>query len=457
MNIPRQRYSELAESYGVRETPQLINLSPNPPEIEVQALWFSGLLGRSFTTTDGRKIEIVDFGRWNREAGPDFEDVVLRYEGGTLQKGSLEIDRELRDWEKHGHDRNAAFETVILHLFVRDSGKGQFFSRTLSNREVPQARLDLCGTDVFRSEFPVLAHSGRCMAPLAGLTRERTEDILYSAAFHRLKLKSDRLRHIIEARGEDNALFMLCAEGLGYRDNKLPMLLLAQRVLLNDLRAEASAAEALLFGVAGFLERERPAGDPPSQCLQHYRDLWEFWWGRRSRYAHLVLKPRHWHAGGRPQNHPQRRLAALSAIAVHWRAFKNRILRGNILGFESWLAALEHPFWSRHFTFTSAPSPQPLALVGAERARDLFANVVVPFRFAIRGEGWEDYSDVAGAALNSRLKTASIRLFGSLSTAKVFTKRLFQQQGLLQIYEDFCLKENSGCVNCSFPKLITNW
>jgi hypothetical protein len=43
-----------------------------PPELELQALWFSGAFGRDFRTTTGKRIRIVQFGEWNRGAGPDF-------------------------------------------------------------------------------------------------------------------------------------------------------------------------------------------------------------------------------------------------------------------------------------------------------------------------------------------------------------------------------------------------
>ena len=47
-------------------------------EIELQAQWFGGEFGRAFTGTEGEKIEIVQFGHWNRGAGPDFTEVAVR-------------------------------------------------------------------------------------------------------------------------------------------------------------------------------------------------------------------------------------------------------------------------------------------------------------------------------------------------------------------------------------------
>jgi hypothetical protein len=36
-------------------------------------------------------------------------------------------------------------------------------------------------------------------------------------------------------------------------------------------------------------------------------------------------------------------------------------------------------------------------------------------------------------------------------------KTVAHQQGLLQIYEDFCLQDNSDCAHCPFPEQMQKW
>ena len=38
------------------------------------------------------KIDIIQFGTWNREAGPDFRDAAIRINGGEPIHGCVEID-----------------------------------------------------------------------------------------------------------------------------------------------------------------------------------------------------------------------------------------------------------------------------------------------------------------------------------------------------------------------------
>ena len=63
-----------------------------PSELELQARWFAGDFGKEFVSTDGDQIEIVQFGVWNREAGPDFRDAAIRINGDGPMPGCIEID-----------------------------------------------------------------------------------------------------------------------------------------------------------------------------------------------------------------------------------------------------------------------------------------------------------------------------------------------------------------------------
>lgn len=55
------------------------------------------------------------------------------------------------------------------------------------------------------------------------------------------------------------------------------------------------------------------------------------------------------------------------------------------------------------------------------------------------------------------MRRAVLRLFGDDSRAAEFTQMLHHQQGLLQIYEDFCLEDDSACATCPFPERLKEW
>src|SRR5258707_7664900 len=120
---------------------------------------------------------------------------------------------------------------------------------------------------------------------------------------------------------------------------------------------------------------------------------------------------------------------------------------------------LAHPFWKTHYTLTAKPSTQPMALVGESRIVEILANVVFPFWRAkdVAIDLWSEYTKLPARLSNRRLETGATRLFGDDLRRKQFLKTVAHQQGLLQIYEDFCLQDNSDCAQCPFPEQMRKW
>ena len=166
------RYAAMRrETARVRERP-LFALPKIPNELELQARWFAGEFGRKFQTLTGEPVEIVQFGFWNHEAGPDFKDAAIRIGDGAVVQGTIEIDLLDRNWELHGHATNPAFDDAILHIFLERSAV-EFFARTSAHRNIPQVQLDLGALRDSATGMVPLAYAGRCVAPLKNLAADR--------------------------------------------------------------------------------------------------------------------------------------------------------------------------------------------------------------------------------------------------------------------------------------------
>jgi Protein of unknown function (DUF2851) len=336
-----------AKAARVRE--RALFVSPRiPNELELQARWFAGDFGKHFVSTTGDKIDIVQFGTWNREAGPDFRDAAITINGSDPIPGCIELDVSDRSWEAHGHATNPAFEETVLHVFVEKSGR-EFFTRTRLNRNLPQICIDLTALPDASSANIPLARPGRCQAPLKDSSEERVHGVLDAAAQFRLRQKATRIRSKIDTHGRDEALFQDLAAALGYKENKLPFTLLAQRIPLRLLREKSDGGEALLFGIASFLQTIDL--DVYKRSTREYvRRLWDRWWPHRDELQRLILPARIWRISStRPVNHPQRRLAALAMLAREWVAFR-RMLGKAIAGgtpattAREFFRDLDHPF-----------------------------------------------------------------------------------------------------------------
>src|SRR6266536_443087 len=449
------RYAQLRDTGRVRELALFV--SPQiPSELELQARWFAGDFGKHFVSTAGDEIEVVQFGTWNREAGPDFRDAAIRIKGGDPIRGCIEIDLLDRSWETHGHATNPAFDETVLHVFV-ERGDREFFTRTKSNRNVPQVHIDPAVLpDAFTANIP-LARPGRCQAPLKDLPEERVNSVLNAAAQFRLQQKAARIRNKIDTHGRDEALFQDLAAALGYKENKLPFTLIAQGLPLRLLHEKRDDAEAMLFGLAGFLEAP-DLGVFKGSTRKYVRTLWDRWWPHRDVMQRIILPARVWRISStRPVNHPQRRLAALAILAREWPRLQRASGKSSVAAAKDFFQTLAHPFWNFHYTLTADASPKEMALVGESRVADILANVLFPFWVSEDADIWHEYAELPARLSNRRLETAATRLFGNDPRRKQFLRTVAHQQGLLQIYEDFCMQDNSDCAQCPFPEQMAKW
>lgn len=427
-------------------------------EIEIQAHWFAGDFGTEFTSSQGERVRIAQFGAWNREAGPDFAEAAVSINGRKPVRGAIEIDPDAQDWERHGHATNPDYDSVVLHVCTRDAGK-RFFTRTSQHREVPRIQLDPRTLNGPPSDSQPIAKPGRCSAPMRDLEPEKLREILEGAAQFRLRRKSTRIERIAKLHGPEEALYQSLAVTLGYKNNKLPFTVIAQRLPLAFLRRRKDDLDALLFGAAGFLDAaDFTAFDMETRA--YLRNLWERWWKLRGQYAAVTLAVDSWRLNSvRPANHPQRRIAALAEIIRHWNKISALVKDGEIAMVRGFLEGLGNEYWDFHYTLTSRKSRSPMALIGAGRVNDMLANVIYPLVIGSHPERWKDYLKLPAPMINRTVKIAALRLLGGQheAAAKSLLKKAVYQQGMLQIYEDFCMRDNSDCAQCPFPGQLAKW
>ena len=431
-----------------------------PTELELQALWFAGAFGREFRSTAGKNVRIVQFGEWNRSAGPDFIQTAVEIDG-ELHTGPLELDPESSSWEAHGHATNPAFRDVVLHVVFHAAARRSFI-RTCDHCEVPQVVItDMQLSDALNRppREVAIAHPGRCVYPLKCLPTGAVTSLLNEAAVYRANLKATRWLKTADAHGRDAALFQATAETLGYRGNSLAMRLLAQRAPLALLRDDLAAAEAVLFGTAGFLAPDLHEQAPPD-TREYLRILWDRWWKSRARFEVTGIRSIPWKSHGqRPANHPHRRVGALAALIQAWPHYRHLALARPfaVKPLVDFLHALDHEFWATRHTLTSTASARRVAVFGRSHALELVANHLAPLALREGGMTFSSYQKLRNSVPNDKVRRCALRLFGSLKAAQPWTRRVCHHQALLQIYQDFCLEDFSDCNACPFPEQLMQW
>jgi len=443
----------------------------SPPENLLQTIWqHQRLLREQLKTCGGRKIQVLHPGFRSVEGGPDFRGAVIQFGDGPARSGDVEVDIRASGWRAHGHDRNRAFQNVILHV-VWESERESNERPLLSLREVIDAPLGELSLWLGSEASQTLPENlrGKCSAPLRELDETRLRELLHQAAQVRLQSKAAQFEARAKQAGWEQALWEGLFKALGYKHNIWPMQRLAElRPRWLAQNGNPIGVQARLFGISGLLPTELPqskAGSDP-----YFRRVWDQWWREQDEFSDCVLPSAMWKFHGlRPANHPQRRLALASSWSVNG---------GLISSIEEWcirdlsegklvdslheaLQVEPDEFWSRHYTFRSPRLKKALPLLGATRVTDLAINVILPWLWIRAGQGKNDvlkqrieqrYFAWPSAEDNSLLRQARQRLLGGASQ-KVF-RGAAAQQGLIQIVRDFCERSNALCDNCEFPILV---
>lgn len=412
-------------------------------ELELQAEWFGGGYGNRFRDERGREVTVVDFGEWNRDPGPDFREAVIRIEGEGLIRGGVEIDFRDGDWEVHRHGVNPLFGEVILHVFFQRSLK-PFFTRDWRHREVAQVFLgDWEKRAGALEEVRWRVLPGRCALRLEGVAEQEVWGELEGLGRLRLEWLGRRVRlarHVFRGQG----LFEAVVGALGFGGNRLPMTLLGQRVRLDALRRNPEEAEACLFGLSGFLPNDVAIAD--GGTVREVRRLWDVWWRSREDWVRRLMTRWDWRLGRqRPAHHPCRRLSVFRMLAERWEIFEavadGCLREADLVKF---FGRFSHPYWDWRAVFGSAWKGRE-ALVGRAWVMELLVNVVLPMR-----EDWGRLNRIRLGGMSGRVRRAVERILPRSLHGSAQLRRAMVQQGLIHLYDQFCLRDEGGCAGCGY-------
>jgi hypothetical protein len=444
----------------------------------VQCIWYDQRLNHeTLHTTDGRPVRVTFHGWWNLEAGPDFKRATIQIGDEPEHTGDVEVHLRAEDWDHHGHERDPQYNDVVLHVVLWEAGS-QHAPRTHAGQILPQVvlqhqldiTLEQLHDEIDLDAYPhnVGNHEGPCAEILSALPSNSVAALLDAAGDERLATKARRFSRWIHRAGPEQAFYEGWMESLGYKSNKTAFRTLARRAPLAELSAHRAHLAPLLFGLANFL----PTGAPPARgtaAARYVRRLWNAWWKLRPDFEERILPAELWQAGaGRPANHPHRRLGAAVALLKKHPNLMEKVVGAIECGGDParLFAEIRDEYWSYHFTLGGKSQRRASDLIGSGRAREILANIALPFVAAYAQSGGDEplaqaararFAQLPAARSNNVVRLASGQLFGSPSAARRFVRTSRQQQGLIQIFQDFCLNDKSVCQRCQFPTLVKRW
>lgn len=393
---------------------------------------------RKLQTADGRNLQVIFPGFHNRDAGPDFFQSHIKLDN-LEWVGATEIHLKASDFFTHGHQNDAAYGSVILHVVWNHDSDVYLKDGTIPPVLVLNGRV----SDDLLTRYESLIYRNEnilCAPQLSDVRPGSVHAMIEQAATRRLEQKAGEVVALARqcSMSWTEVTYRLTARAFGLSVNAHSFLRLAQLIplkIISRLRHDQIKLESLLFGMAGFLE-----GSP--------RDEWHY--KLQTEYKHLrnvytlknSMDQTEWKfLRMRPPNFPTIRIAQFAS-------FLHQIDRwGDPDEMMSVMASLNpSAYWSDHFLFGKKSKGIISPVPGKGFSDHLLINVWVPVMLA------------RASYLNqTELKSQVIRMLNSLSPEQNALIRAFSEvgikpangfeaQGLILQYRDYCSRKR--CLEC---------
>ncbi|MBR4783310.1 MAG: DUF2851 family protein [Bacteroidaceae bacterium] len=282
-------------------------------------VWKNRLIPRSgLKTTAGEDVIVLSPGLHNTDAGPDFfnADIII---GGADWMGNVEIHTKSSEWYRHNHDKDKAYNNVVLHI-VEQADTEVF---TESGRKVPQLVLGV-PEDVVNNYERLQAYDDN---PSCYQYAAQIPTLIYSRWMSRLcEERLERKAADIESRLHycesdwERTFFITMARAFGFGLNSDTFEQWARTIPFGGAakhRDNLLQIEALFLGQAGFLEGEPNDVDMLSATLPEvkYQDLKSEYRFLASKFSLTSITRHSWKfLRTRPQNFPTVRLAQFAKL-----------------------------------------------------------------------------------------------------------------------------------------------
>lgn len=241
----------------------------NSHEQLLHYVWYYRLYPRdTLVTTDGNRVEVIDPGIRNMDAGPDFFNAKLRI-GKVLWAGNVEIHTTSADWYLHGHHLDPAYNTVILHLVGRVNRevvnqRGETLQQSLL--VVPE-KVQANAAFLLQSDHPL-----PCRDFLSSMDPRLIRSYLDDLCVERLEHKCGEINIHLErfSQSWDEVFYVILTRNFGFGLNSRSFESLALSLPFRIIQRHSDdllMVEALLFGQAGLLQ-DQSLHDPYYQRLQ---------------------------------------------------------------------------------------------------------------------------------------------------------------------------------------------
>jgi hypothetical protein len=396
----------------------------------------------NFVTKEGMSLEIIDTGIYNSDAGPDFFNAKIKLED-QIWVGNIEIHLHSSDWYKHGHEKDKAYNSVILHVVeVIDEEE----IRDESGRRVPQWAMPV--PDSIKENYFTLINNSNsipCLPRIKEINKIYLSDWKNALLTERLERKTNTIFQLLDTYQDDwtEVLYIALSRNFGFGINNDAFERLAKSLPLKYILKHQDSekqVEALFLGQAGLLEKT-DIDDEYYLALQQEYQFLQKKYQLQALEGHLFKNLRI-----RPNNFPHIKIIQLAGFIRKSQHLVTQILKSTQLSdFHILFSSDVSEYWKSHYQFGKLSSKKSKQL-GYSAISILLINTVVPFLFAY------------GKKKNIEIfKERSLQLIAAIRAENNFITTLFSRAGieienagdsqaLIQLKREYC--EKKKCIFC---------
>jgi hypothetical protein len=405
-------------------------------------LWkFKKFDSLNLKTFNGDEITVINVGNYLELAGPDFFNAQLII-GNQKWAGNIEIHLKSSDWYVHHHERDEAYENVILHV-VWEHDTEIFRS---DNSEIPVLVLQnyVDSATIANYQSLMLPKSWifceKQLKDIKEFTLKNWQERLF---FERLERKSNPIFELLKETNNDweSVLFCLLAKNFGLNTNGDIFLKIAKSIPFSILRKESFEVEnleALLFGNAGLLDLEKQDNYFNDLKFRYFYLLHKYQMDKK------IVEPVQFFKH-RPDNFPTIRLSQLANLYHNQQNLFSIISSCNSLKsiYEIFDISVSN-YWQNHYQFDKE-SPKKKKNLSKSFIDLVIINTIIPLQFAYaKSQGKEISEDLI--QLINEVAPEKNAIMDKFSSFGLKSKNAFETQSLLQLKNEYCNK--SRCLDC---------
>ncbi|KFF11593.1 hypothetical protein IW15_15410 [Chryseobacterium soli] len=407
----------------------------------LQYLWnFKVFKHFDFKDIEGNSVEILEFGKWNSDAGPDFLTGKIKF-NNVILAGNIELHVKASDWIFHNHSTDPNYKNIILHVvFYNDTSIDDFTINNIPTLELKDYIDEnilwkyekLSGENQFipcerifdSQKIPVNFHEGNILRKLEEKSLEFE---------HSLKQYKNNFEAV---------LFHSLAYSFGLKVNAYIFRQIAESVdfsIVNKIRQNPYQLEALLFGISGWLETDE------DEQMKIWKREFTF---IKAKFNILDL---HFHPKFlrlRPPNFPTIRLSQLANLYHQQQNIFSKVIvaKNSEELFAIFKDSNASEYWDNHFNFGKISSSKYPKVVSKDFIDLVILNTILPLKYTYHKYHHEEISEeiisfyrTIAAEKNSVTKNWK-NMGTSIPTA-------LESQSLIYHYKSFC--EEKNCLHCS--------